>query len=69
MGVKFGGTEEGVAAHGIAGGLLVGGLGHDDGRALDGERVLVSLGRLSPLILIGAAFLFSSSVSDVNAKR
>ena len=53
---------------------LVGGLGHDgDGRGaalgLDGERVLVSLGRLSPLILIGAAFLFSSSISDVNAKR
>ena len=48
---------------------LVGGLGHDDGRALDGERVLVSLGRLSPLILIGAVFPFSPSVSDEIARH
>ena len=36
---------------------------------LDGERVLVSLGRLSPLILIGAVFPFPLSVSDEIAKQ
>ena len=36
---------------------------------LDGERVLVSLGRLSPLILIGAVFPFPLSVSDEIAKH